>query len=104
MKHLKKFEDKSHLDFISQENEIRRHREDLHRNKLEDASKEKQGKYLPKLASEKSERENINSMVEDRKQIVDRVIEGLRKDSINHPGYQSFKDELLSLLSEFPKE
>jgi len=104
MKHLKKFEDLSHLDLLAQENELRKNREDLHRQGLETASKSKQGQHLPKLASDKIAREVSNAKVEDRKQIVDRVIDGLVKDGNNNPGYQSFKEELLAFLDEFPKE
>jgi len=104
MKHLKKFEDLSHLDLIAQENEIRNKREELHRQELETASKSKQGQYLSKLAADKNTREIGNAMVDDRKKIVDRVIDGLVKDGNNNPGYQSFKEELLAFLDEFPKE
>jgi hypothetical protein len=39
-----------------------------------------------------------------RKEIVQKVIDALLKDQNNHPGYQSFREELEDFLSTFPKE
>ena len=40
----------------------------------------------------------------DRKEIVQKVIDSLVKDQNNHPGYQSFREELEDFLNTFPKE
>ena len=104
MKHLRKFEDLDHLDFLAAEKDLRDRKDNSHIDKLNKLSASTAGKHLPKLASDKAGRESSDVMVADRKQIVDRVIEGLRNDSMNNPGYQSFKDELLAFLDEFPKE
>ena len=39
-----------------------------------------------------------------RKEIIQMVMDALTKDQNNHPGYQSFKEELEDFLSTFPKE
>ena len=47
------------------------------------------------------ERKDLESY---RKEIVQKVIDALVKDQNNHPGYQSFREELEDFLSTFPKE
>jgi hypothetical protein len=56
--------------------------------------------------TELSKKTNLNNddVVRMRKELVQEVIDGLLKDQNNHPGYQSFKEELLDFLSTFPKE
>jgi hypothetical protein len=55
-------------------------------------------------------KENKTDMIERkdpesyRKEIVQKVIDALVKDQNNHPGYQSFREELEDFLSTFPKE
>lgn len=55
-------------------------------------------------------KENKTDMIERkdpesyRKEIVQKVIDALLKDQNNHPGYQSFREELEDFLITFPKE
>jgi hypothetical protein len=60
-----------------------------------------------------SKNENMDPMIQkktnvnpetERKEIVQKVIDALVKDQNNHPGYQSFREELEDFLSTFPKE
>ena len=69
-----------------------------HLRKFEDAD------YMDMLASQKKSRENLENIEIERKEIVQKVIDGLIADLNNNPGYQSFKEELLAFLDEFPKE
>lgn len=40
----------------------------------------------------------------ERRELIQKVIDALVKDQNNHPGYQSFREELEDFLSTFPKE
>jgi len=93
-----------YLDSLKADKKNKADYEESKEKQIEDLRKKTTGKHLPKLVSDKIERESSDLMVGDRKQIVDRVIDGLVKDGNNNPGYQSFKEELLAFLDEFPKE
>ena len=54
-------------------------------------------------SEDRKQRKNSDP-VSDRKEIVQSVIDCLVKDQNNHPGYQSFREELEDFLSTFPKE
>lgn len=47
---------------------------------------------------------NSDDTFNERREIVQRIIDGLVKDQNNHPGYKSFKEELEDFLNSFPKE
>ena len=54
-------------------------------------------------SEDRKQRKNSDT-VSDRKEIVQSVIDCLVKDQNNHPGYQSFREELEDFLNTFPKE
>lgn len=98
MKHLKKFEDADYMDMLASQ---KRSREDF------DKSEEERIEQLRKQNVRKSlkdENPRISDVEIERKEIIQKVIDGLTSDLNNNPGYQSFKEELLAFLDEFPKE
>jgi hypothetical protein len=72
--------------------------------RIEQKRKELSGKYLPEIETDMKKRRIGSSVEGERREIVQKVIDGLVADLNNDPGYQSFKEELLAFLSEFPKE
>lgn len=109
MKHLKTFEDLDYRGQIEAENKFRRSREELRDNQIEQRRKETTGKYLPELMADKKKRDEEfdktgPGAIYNRKVIVDKVVTGLMNDLNKVPGYQSFREELLAFLDEFPKE
>lgn len=109
MKHIRTFEDLDYRGQIEAENNLRREIDKDRNEQIERIRKETSGKYLPKLIADKNKRDEEFDIsgpgaVQSRKVIVDKVITGLTNDLNRVPGYQSFREELLSFLNEFPKE
>mgnify|MGYP003334618531 CR=1 FL=1 len=104
MKHLRKFEELEYKDMLAAQTKARQDFEKSEQEKIEQRRKETQGKYLPELEAETKKRVSSDKAEEERREIVQKVIDGLVKDLNNHAGYQSFKEELLAFLNEFPKE
>lgn len=109
MNHLKKYEELDYRGQIEAENNLRRTIEDENTKNIEKKREEMNGKYLPQLLDDKKKRDDeFNTTgpgaVYSRKMIIDKVVDGLMKDLNKAPGYQSFREELLDFLNEFPKE
>jgi len=104
MKHLRKFEELEYKDMLAAQTKARQDFEKAEEERIEQKRKETQGKYLPELEAETKKRITTDKTEDERREIVQKVIDGLVKDLNNNPGYQSFKEELLAFLNEFPKE
>ncbi len=104
MKHLRKFEELEYKDMLAAQTKARKDFEKAEEERIEQKRKETQGKYLPELEAETNKRIAGDKTEEERREIVQKVIDGLVKDLNNNAGYQSFKEELLAFLAEFPKE
>jgi hypothetical protein len=97
MKHLRKFEDADYMDMLASQ---KKNREDF--EKSEEERIEQLRKQNRKILKDGNPR--ISDVEIERKEIIQKVVDGLLADLSNNPGYQSFKEELLSFLDEFPKE
>lgn len=104
MKHLQKFEELEYQDKLAAETKLRQDFEKAEEERIEQKRKEISGKYLPELEADAKKRQLSSKEEDERREIVQRVIDGLVADLNNNPGYQSFKEELLAFLDEFPKE
>jgi len=104
MKHLRKFEELEYRDMLAAQTKARQDFEKSEEERIEKKRKEISGKYLGELEAESKKRKIESSIESERREIVQKVIDGLVADLNNNPGYQSFKEELLAFLSEFPKE
>ncbi len=104
MKHLRKFEELDYKAKLAAETKIRQDYERSEEERVSKKRSETEGKYLSQLKDEKVARESDDKSTSDRKAIIQKVIDGIVKDQNNDPGYQTFKEELLIFLSEFPKE
>jgi hypothetical protein len=104
MKHLQKFEDLDYKSKLAAETKLRQDFEKSEDEKIEQRRKETSGRYLPELEAGSKKRQLSSQEEDERKEIVQKVIDGLVADLNNNPGYQSFKEELLTFLGEFPKE
>lgn len=93
MKHIRKFED---VDFLSKLKSDKKNREDF---ELE-IDKRNTEKLNKSVRPERKE----DIVEKERKEIVQRVIDGLLRDLKNDSGFRSFKEELVMFLDEFPKE
>jgi hypothetical protein len=104
MKHIKKFEN---LDFKSKleiEKKIKDEFEKASQERTEEIRSNLSGKHLPKIQIENEEKDKQFFVTKERREITQRVIDGLVNDLNNKPGWLSFKEELLAFLDEFPKE
>ena len=104
MKHLRKFEELEYKDMLAAQTTARQDFEKAEEERIEQKRKETSGKYLPELQAQSDKRISSDKIELERREIVQKVIDGLVKDLNNDPGYQSFKEELLAFLGEFPKE
>lgn len=104
MKHIRKFEDLTYLDTLKGEKELRDKFSKSEEDRIDRTRSEVTGKHLDKLANDSKRDRTISKEEEERKEIVQRVIDGLTGDLNKNPGYMSFKEELLAFLDEFPKE
>jgi len=104
MKHLRKFEELEYKDMLASQTKARQDFEKAEDEKIEQRRKEASGKYLPELEGDTKKRQLSSQEENERRDIVQKVIDGLVADLNNNPGYQSFKEELLAFLGEFPKE
>lgn len=103
MKYIQKFENNDYLSQLAKEKKLR---EDFLKSKddeIENLRKNNSGNYLPELIKDKKVREGSNT-IKDRKEIVNKVLDFLVNDLNKKPGFESFKEELISFLNEFPKE
>lgn len=98
MKHLRKFEDADYMDMLASQKKSREDFEKSEEERIEQLRKQTTRKIL------KDDNPRISDVEIERKEIVQKVIDGLTADLNNNPGYQSFKEELLAFLDEFPKE
>lgn len=103
MKHLRKFEDLDYKDMLVAQSKSKQEYEKSQEEEIEKRRREG-GKYLPELQEETKKRKSSELEEEERNEIIQKVIDGLTADMRNNPGYQSFKEELLAFLDEFPKE
>jgi hypothetical protein len=103
MKHLQKFEDLDYKSKLAAETKLRQDFEKSEDEKIEQRRKETSDKYLSELEANNKKRQSSQEE-DERRDIVQKVIDGLVADLNNNPGYQSFKEELLTFLGEFPKE
>jgi hypothetical protein len=104
MKHLRKFEDLDYKDKLAAETKLRQDFEKSEEEETERKRGELGGKFLPEIQKDSQKRKSSELEEEERGVIIQRVIDGLKFDMRNNPGYQSFKEELLAFLDEFPKE
>lgn len=104
MKHLRKFEELEYKDILASQTKSRQDFEKVEDDKIEKRKKENSDKYSSELESDAKERILTSKEENERKDIIQKVVDGLVADLNNNPGYQSFKEELLSFLGEFPKE
>lgn len=104
MRHLRKFEELEYKDMLVSQNKARQDFEKAEDEKIEQRRKETSGKYLQELEGDTKKRKLSSQEEDERRDIVQKVIDGLVADLNNNPGYQSFKEELLAFLGEFPKE
>jgi len=104
MKHLQKFEELEYKDKLAAETKLRQDYERDEEERIEQKRKEISGKYLPKVEDDVRKSQLSSNIEFERKEIVQKVIDGLVADLNNNPGFQSFKEELLAFLGEFPKE
>jgi len=104
MKHLRKFEELEYKDVLAAQANARQDFEKAEDERIEQRRKETSGKYLPELQAQTDKRISSSKTELERKEIVQKVVDGLLKDLNSDPGYQSFKEELLIFLGEFPKE
>jgi uncharacterized protein with gpF-like domain len=102
MRHLRKFEDIDYKDKLASEMKARQEFEKSEEERIEKLRKDNSNKYRSEFESSKKRHSSDVEM--ERTRIVQKVIDGLVADLNNNPGYQSFKEELLSFLDEFPKE
>jgi hypothetical protein len=102
MKQIKKFEDFDFKDKLAAEMKARQEFEKEESERIEKNRKDMSDKYRSEF--ETSSKKRHSSVEMERTRIVQKVIDGLVADLNNTPGYQSFKEELLSFLDEFPKE
>ena len=103
MKHLRKWNE-DYLSKLKGEKQLSKDFERGDEERIASARSEHSGKHLPKLKSDKENREGTSSKETEKKEIVQKVIDGLTAQLNNKPGYASFKQELLTFLGEFPKE
>jgi hypothetical protein len=104
MKHIKRFESLDFKSKLEMEKKLKDKFEKDSDFRKEDLRKELSGKHLPNIQKENDERDKEFFYVKERREITQRVIDGLVNDLNNKPGWLSFKEELLSFLDEFPKE
>lgn len=104
MKHLRKFEDADYRDKLASEYKARQDFEKAEEERMEQRRKELADKYADEMAEEKRKRTSQGDPVTERREIVHKVTDFLVKQLNNEPGYESFKEELLAFLNEFPKE
>ena len=104
MKHLRKFEELEYKDMLAAQTKARQDFEKSEEERIEQKRKEMSGKFLPEIESDIKKRKLSTQEGNERREIVQKVIDGLVADLNNNPGYQSFKEELLAFLGEFPKE
>ena len=104
MKHLRKFEEIEYRDMLAAQTKARQDFEKAEEEGIEQRRKKTSGKYLPELEVDARKRLSTSKEEDERRVIVQKVIDGLVADLNNNTGYQSFKEELLTFLGEFPKE
>lgn len=102
MNYLRKFEDLDHLGYLKAEQELRKKADAFQDKETDRKRMELTGKHLDKLRADSAE--SKKDYLKERQEIVQNVIDGLTANLNNHPGYQSFRDELLDFLKGFPKE
>ena len=104
MKHLRKFEEIEYRDMLAAQTKARQDFEKAEEEGIEQRRKEASDKYSQELEGDTKKRRLSSQEEDERRDIVQKVIDGLVADLNNNTGYQSFKEELLTFLGEFPKE
>jgi hypothetical protein len=64
--------------------------------------KNRQTGYLSKLASDSQRTHQIDKMVDERKELTHLVIQALIYSEQNKDGFNNFKEDLKSLLNNYP--
>jgi len=103
MKHLRKFENSDYREMQAAQFRARQDFEKAEDERIEKKRKELSDKYNIEKREEEIKRKSVDPERE-RREIVHRVTDLLVKDLNKKVGYESFKEELLSFLDEFPKE
>ncbi len=101
MKYIKTFEDLDHLSFLKAEKDLRDQAGQARESEVEKRRNQMSGKHLDTLKVQGNDKDVV---VKERQEIIQRVIDGLTSQLNKNAGFQSFKEELLVFLDEFPKE
>lgn len=105
MKHLKKFnEELDYLSRLKKDKQLDTEFSAAREQEIEDLRLKTTGNHLPTILKDKSKRETTSTEEVERKELTQKVIDGLVAQFNNKPGYDSFKEELVAFLEGFPKE
>ena len=102
MKYLKNFETLDYRQLLAQEADLRKKLELSREEEIEKLSKSMSGQRLKQLEIESDINKRQQQTIEERQELTHVVVQSLIYSELNKPGFENFKEDLKSLLSNYP--